>query len=346
MTSDATTVRAALAPLPASAQSAGDPEEENPQVRQPAATFNDICRLIHVAGDPAHTGLFTAAFQPMSRDELDRSPADRRDPWREIAARYNDYELCQYTNATVEQDGRSVAGLEAAYRVGQSWNPADCTRPPRDASWIRTHLGNLRKHFTKTRENFHRSGNQDAENIADEFAKFCQLGTHIGMYVLYAFVVWRDEMQSFYDRRLPQEWIREEGIGDSDGEADANISISSSRLDDSSAPRSLSSVTSAPANRKRSRAQQDAPSKRKRELLEQRYLLQQTETASAMQVWLQTTALAQQSTARKAEIDALSDIASNAALPAAMQQQALQRLAVVMQFQHQPENEAAREALL
>jgi len=96
--------------------------------------------------------------------------------------------------------------MEAVFAGCREWDPTTPARPLRAADWFRQHLNELRRKFTVTRERYHRSGNQEAENEYDEFANFVD-----GDYrVLYAFTVWGDETQAFMDRRL--EFQAEEGV--------------------------------------------------------------------------------------------------------------------------------------
>lgn len=332
---DPRTVRQAHKPLvPSSSTSTSSLDSECPEEavrpkRAPTTTPDDICRLIHLVNDPTNAGLLTAAYQPLSRTELDRPSSDRRDPWLEIAARFNDYDQFRYANATVEpgRDGdepRSAAGMDVAFSTCGTWNPTNSSRPPRDAGWIRTQLSSLRKDYTRIRDKYHASGNQDAEYPVDEFSKFCQ-GSQ---YPLYAFVVWQDtRVQWFWDRRLPTEFQREEGIWDSDSEATERSEQQPSGQQRQSAKRKAGSREPTPAKRSR---EETAP------LVTVALQEQQTRTAAAMEFYFaklaQTTAEKYAVDARKAEIDSLNAIVSNAAIPEEVRTQAVRRLTELLEF--------------
>jgi hypothetical protein len=78
-------------------------------------------------------------------------------------------------------------------------------------------LTDLRARFSKARDKYHRSGNHEAEFPVDEFARFCAGDDS----ALYAFVVWGDEVQTFFHRRV--EGLEEDcgerlfEMGESDG---------------------------------------------------------------------------------------------------------------------------------
>lgn len=59
-------------------------------------------------------------------------------------------------------------------------------------------MSELRAKFTVARDHYHVSGKHNAENVYDEFWRFCEGDAR----VLYAFCTWGDEMQNFWDRRL------------------------------------------------------------------------------------------------------------------------------------------------
>jgi hypothetical protein len=293
-------------------------------MRQPPVKPDDICRLIHFVHDPSNQGLLTAAYQPLSRVELDRPSCDRRDPWIEIAARYNDYEAYRYTNATVDpgladETPRSAPGMDVAFRSCGTWNPTNGSRPARDAGWIRTQLSNLRKDYTKIRDKFHASGNQDAEYKVDEFNKFCG-GL---LYPLYAFVVWQDtRVQWFWDRRLPTEFQREEGAEDSDSESIERPDPQPPTTLGTSGKRRRSLGAATPAKRSRENAVSPAPA--------------QEQVAVAMAAYFESQAklLEEKRAAEafKAEVDTLTTVSSSGSLPEDMKEEVHQRLRVLLQL--------------
>jgi hypothetical protein len=61
-------------------------------------------------------------------------------------------------------------------------NPSMVTRPERDGAWVETQWKKIRSDISQTHSGFHQSGNQDAENLHEEWAKsasYYQMADHI-----------------------------------------------------------------------------------------------------------------------------------------------------------------------
>lgn len=287
------------------------------QRRAPHTTANDWCRLVHIAGDPALLGAFSTAYRPLTRPELDTPLEDRHSGWGAIANAFNDIEGFAYQNPTKVITGdriRAAAGMEVAYGACGDWNPVDASRPTRDVVWFRSRLNDLRARFSRARANYHRSGNHDAEEPIDEFANFCT-GDHV---VLYAFVVWGDATQGFFDRALPQDMQREEGLGAAASANPQNVEETSPSVQGKR-----------PASSHKARAQ-----KRRRETAELQLIETQLANQSAIREWFQHSAAAQVKNAeiaqKRMEFDTLQRIAGDASLHARIREAAAKRLEMLL----------------
>lgn len=270
------------------------------QRRAPNVSADDTCRLIHIAGDPSLLGLITAAFAPLDREALDTPQDDRVDPWDGIAEAFNDYvRFGAYFNITTmkmpDETIKSAPRMETAFLVCGEWNPVDSERPPRDPSWIRRMLADLRTRFTRCRNNYHASGNQDAENDVDEFYNFCSGDPA----VLYAYCVWGDEAQDFFDRRVAQEYQREEGIpeyiffnDDKSDSASGDASLLATQSSTSSS-RGTPARNSVKKRRRTPNSQLDTEAQMKRAAVEHQLMAQQIQSQASMQRWFDATATAQ-----------------------------------------------------
>lgn len=285
------------------------------KVRSATTIHNDWARLIHIAQDPALLGYFTDAYAPLTRAELDAPAETSSNPWEKIVEAFNDLETYIYENPTAQYDEdarelRASAGMEAAFANCGYWNPSDGSRPPRDVIWFRTKLNDLRSRFTRARCNYHKSGNQDAEFEVDEFAKFCGNDD----VTLYAFAVWGDATREFFDRTLPSELQREEGVPSDD---------------------TTSSSSQPPRKRKSPPADTLTPAeRRKRELTEAALLDAQLQNQAIMNKWFSVSADAQQlsaaTAANRSRFDMLAAAVGNPALPQRVRDAASQELEAML----------------
>ena len=85
-------------------------------------------------------------------------------------------------------------------------------RPLRDAEWWRTKYRELKGKLSVCFNNFHRSGNQDAENNFDEWIKFSL--TFTGDVITYAIAIFNEQDLNQIGRALPQEVSRDTGALD------------------------------------------------------------------------------------------------------------------------------------
>ena len=144
---------------------------------------DDLARLLHLRIDPNAAADWTSALREKSRAELDvinsGDQAADADPYNRLAAKFNDYGTQVYQNAcilpgVVSAAGTFIAatGMQAIADYCHSFNPSSADRPLRDGGWIWKKYKELKGQISVCFNNYHRSGNQDAENIYDEWIKF------------------------------------------------------------------------------------------------------------------------------------------------------------------------------
>ena len=133
--------------------------------------------------DPGAAADWTSALREKTRAQLDVTNSGDQstdaDPYNRLAVKFNDYERYVYENACIVPGALSAAGTYIATPGMQeiavfchSFNPTSAGRPDRDGGWIRTKFKELKTKISVCFNNYHRSGNQDAENIYDEWVKF------------------------------------------------------------------------------------------------------------------------------------------------------------------------------
>jgi hypothetical protein len=151
------------------------------QTRSVNTSKHDKARLLHLRSDPSAAADWTAALGEKTRAELDTDAAEA-DPWNRLAAKFNDYETNKYQNACIVP-GRlnelgcyiAVTGMESIAADCHDLNPSMPDRPLRDAAWMRYHYRDLKANITKCYMNYCRSGNQEEENVYDEWYKFAAM---------------------------------------------------------------------------------------------------------------------------------------------------------------------------
>ncbi len=133
--------------------------------------------------DPNAAADWTSALREKSRAELDVTnsgdQAADADPWNRLAVKFNDYGSQVYQNACIVPGVVSAAGtfiavtgMQAIAGFCHSFNPSSADRPLRDGGWVRKKYKELKTEISICFNNYHRSGNQEAENIYDEWIKF------------------------------------------------------------------------------------------------------------------------------------------------------------------------------
>jgi hypothetical protein len=191
---------------------------------------HDKARLLHIRADPNLSSIWTKALREKNRVELDSSKStDYMDPFQQLAEEFNDYERNIYYNccleyfmnpvtrtATEKKDSLGlpvyVPGLECIGKLCYDINPTSANRPMRDGGWIRSTYRSIRPNITKALENYNKSGNQEAENIFDEWVNF---SSHFGDDVcVYARAVLNTELLDQLGKALPSNMKRDSGDGE------------------------------------------------------------------------------------------------------------------------------------
>ena len=157
-----------------------DTEEE--KQRQANANKHDFARIIHLKADVnAHT-VWCKALREKDRATLDSRNSENAaelDPWNQLAEMFNNYEGYKYQNAVVDPTKHSPhgipvanTGMENLLKYCHDINPSAPNRPIRDGGFIRQQWSKMKGVISKVFTNYHLSGNQEAENVYDEWEKF------------------------------------------------------------------------------------------------------------------------------------------------------------------------------
>ena len=115
----------------------------------------------------------------------------RRDPWQLLADHFNDYTNV-YENVCGK--GKSLPDMQVPFDICGDLDPCmiagyhiiyhyificinnyllgDLRRPSRDVPWMKKISQEIRTTLTKVMDNYHRSGNQDAEDVYLEYSKY------------------------------------------------------------------------------------------------------------------------------------------------------------------------------
>lgn len=197
----------------ARAEVVGDVEEA--RERQAMTNKNDKTRLMHFRADGKYAALWSMSFREYSRSELDAEEPPNY--FNQLAEAFNDYENNRYSNAVtvsgaLTPQGTYVArpGMELIARYTHDLDPCAENRPLRDGAWIRVQLRTLRAKISVCWANFKRSGQQDAENLFDEW---CNFSTAFGDDVVtYSYAVFTHEMLDHMGKRLADNMQVDTGV--------------------------------------------------------------------------------------------------------------------------------------
>lgn len=190
-------------------------EVEEARERQAMTNKNDKCRLLHLRADGQYAALWSMAFREWTRSELDMEEPPNY--FNRLAEAFNDYTNNKYVNAALvtgalTPQGTYVArpGMELIARFTHDLDPSAESRPIRDGAWIRLQLRTLRGKLSVCWANFKRSGQQDAENLCDEW---CNFSTTFGDDVItYAYSIFTHEMLDHLGKRLPDGMQVDSGV--------------------------------------------------------------------------------------------------------------------------------------
>jgi len=158
---------------------------------------HDKARLLHLCVDPTAATLWSEALC-----EKDRMQLDDRDgqggtvcPFDSLASLFNDptnryYNACIVWNQA-DESGYYVPepGMEMLARRCFDINPNVSNCPARDGSWVRSKWKELKSKLTVYHADFMRSGNQDAENLVDEWCTFLERRGGVEDVYFYAFTI-------------------------------------------------------------------------------------------------------------------------------------------------------------
>lgn len=217
----------------------------------PNTNKNDRARLLHLYCDASLSSKWTGATQVKDRLTLD-DKENPKDFYGQLADAFNNYVGYPYRNATAMHSDETplgdgpLPGLDTAYEMCKELNPSAglSTRPSRGGEWIISAHRDFKVDFTKAMKNYKLSGNHDAADPYEEFAKFC-FGSEV---IMYAFVLFQCEdgssLNDLLGKLLPDSVARDTGILSPHS---ANTTLTTTPgVRTGRAPRSASSVASVP----------------------------------------------------------------------------------------------------
>jgi hypothetical protein len=103
-----------------------------------------------------------------------------------------------------------VEGKSSAWGVCGNINPSNPLRPIRDVEWLKKSFREFRSEWAIAFTNYHKSGNQDSEDMFLEFSNFCQ-GNVI---LMYAFSLFDGEerLLDLLGKSLKEEYLTDTGV--------------------------------------------------------------------------------------------------------------------------------------
>lgn len=203
---------------------------EETRERQAMTNKHDKARLVHFRADGKFAALWSMAFREYNRSELDAEEPPNY--FNQLAEAFNDYEGNRYVNAVtvpgaLTAQGTYVArpGMELIARYTHDLDPCAESRPIRDGAWIRIQLRTYRARVSVCWSNFKRSGQQDAENLYDEWCKFSTtFGDDI---ITYSYAIFSHEMLDHMGKRLADNMQVDTGVLGEISPANVNVRTTS-----------------------------------------------------------------------------------------------------------------------
>ena len=151
---------------------------------------------------PRAAETWTAALSEMSRSQLDLRFSDQHsDPFNKLAEMFNNYDEFQYTNACLDGSVAAKKGMQSIWNHCHSINPSAHRRPRRLGNWVRDTYCQLITTMGEIFEKWSRSGNQQAENVYDEWVKF-STALDGGSVVAYARCLFTEQEMEAFRREL------------------------------------------------------------------------------------------------------------------------------------------------
>jgi hypothetical protein len=92
--------------------------------------------------------------------------------------------------------------MEMVARRGFEINPYASNCPARDGSWVRSKWKELKSKLTVYHADFMRAGNQDAENLVDEWCTFLERHGGVEDVYFYAFTIFTSDDFNFLGKAL------------------------------------------------------------------------------------------------------------------------------------------------
>jgi hypothetical protein len=174
---------------------------------------HDKARLLHLRIDPSAAVKWSEALREKSRVQLDDRDGQGGYvcPFDSLASLFNDptniYENACVVPDKTDESGCYVpeSGMEMVARRCYDINPSAKNRPTRDGAWIRAKWKELKSKLTVYHADFMRSGNQDAENLTDEWCTFLERRGGVEDVYFYAFTIFNEDDFNYLGKALPKE---------------------------------------------------------------------------------------------------------------------------------------------
>jgi hypothetical protein len=192
-----------------------DLADDNAEEANRASITNkhDKACLLHLRTDPTAAALWSAALREKNRTQLDDRDGQGGTvcPFDSLASLFND-PTNVYANACIIPDRANEsgcyipeAGMEMVARRCFDINPSPKNRPVRDGAWLRSKWKELKSKLSVYHADFMRSGNQDAENLVDEWCTFLENRGGVEDVYFYAFTILTSDDFNCLGKALPKE---------------------------------------------------------------------------------------------------------------------------------------------
>jgi len=141
-------------------------------------------------------------------------------PFDSLASLFNDPANI-YDNACIVKNQSDESGCcipEAGMQMVARWcfdvNPSATNQPVRDGSWVHSKWKELKSKLTIYHADFMLSGNQDAENLVDEWCTFLERCGGVEDVYFYTFTIFTSDDFNFLGKALPKDVQMDTGLID------------------------------------------------------------------------------------------------------------------------------------
>ena len=190
---------------------------------------DEIIRLLFLHDSPDALPFMTERYEGMSRVRLDEAHSIGSGTWTGLADIFNnrdpDYPFNQlvqnrcvkYEDGKIcrDSDGKPIMATptngntyDAIFRKCSHLDPNSSNVRQRSPEWIKAQLSKVEAELRKIADNYHRSGNQDAEDTYDSWTQFC---TNSPNWAYLAVTILATQFMTKWQYTLPDDAGRETG---------------------------------------------------------------------------------------------------------------------------------------